>query len=83
MVWKKTSAFGYNPSDASLNQIPAHPTDSTDTVSGLNYGTLYYFGAQVFGNGLWSLVTRSPVHRTPTDTISDTTKINNTAKLQV
>ena len=82
-IWygKKQVPLVYNPSDASLNQIPAHPTDSTDTVSGLNYGTLYYFGAQVFGNGLWSLVTPQSSASDTTDTISDTTKINNTAKI--
>ena len=82
-IWygKKQVPLVYNPSDASLNQIPAHPTDSTDTVSGLNYGTLYYFGAQVFGNGLWSPVTPKSSASDTTDTISDTTKINNTAKI--
>jgi hypothetical protein len=59
----------------------ALPGDSADTINNLDYGTRYYFGAQVLRNGLWSLVTQQSSASAMTDTITDLTKIKNTAKI--
>jgi Putative Ig domain. len=71
-----------NPSDVVFNKFTiVLPADSTYTVSNLDYGTWYYFGAQVFSNGIGSLVTQQSSASCRTDTITELIKIKNTAKI--
>jgi hypothetical protein len=71
----------YDPSDILFDKLVVPVTDSAFTVENLNYGTLYYFGAQVFSKGMWSTITQQSSASAATDTITDLIKIKNTAKI--
>ena len=71
-----------NPTDPSLSVTPASlPTDSSVTVSNLQYGTTYYFGAQALINGTWTPVTAQSMASASTSGAVDTTHLKNTAKI--
>jgi hypothetical protein len=66
-------------SSGRLTHIEPARTDTSITISTFQPLTTYYFGLQVWGTGLWSLVTPGSSAQATTDSVSSALKIKNTA----
>jgi PKD repeat protein len=56
-------------------------TDTTKLLTGLSPVTSYFFGAQVFGNGLWSIITDKSTASAKTLETADTATVVNTIQI--
>ena len=56
-------------------------TARSDTIEGLQSQTTYFFGIQIYRNGLWSIVTAASSDTVTTPAITDTSRIINTVDI--